>query len=1017
MEQTSPIRRFTFIDSNRTPHSSDPMDFASDDHDDNNDDDHYLPLHRACQREDVARVGRLLYHRFGGVDINETDTHHRTPLIIAAKRACAAIVFQLLDHGGVHLDAKDLMGKTALLYATEKNAHAIVLHLLARDADPNIPDGTGATPLVVAGKFGHFLVARHLVRDSRTWIDHADKYGATALWYAASNGNEEILELLLQHHARPRMSDSLKKTPLIAATENGHLECVDKLLMDGRIDLEATDNHGKTALRYACELNHIDIVKILVDHGANANARTTIDRVTILMAVSQLGHSQVVEVLLQHCEINLRATDYADRTALYYACEHENVFKKLVEHGASVHSIDRGGKTILMRAAQIGNVFIINTILSRTFHYDAVSDIDRMDHDGFTAFSYACVAGHVDAARRLLKEGASPVVPDEDDVTPLMLAAMHGRAEIVALLAPLASPEPGLDLRDYRGMTALMKACSRGHLEIVQTLLRHGASLLIKDHQDMTALMKACDNGRQDIVSILLNTNAANVNAVDKRHQTALYYACKEEAVECVEMLLEHSADPSIANAAGVTPLILSGINGNMDVANLLLPRLLGPQLDAQDKRGQTALYHACEGNHTELAICLLKSGADPIIVSNHLITPLMLASSRGNDEIVEEILKGAARYRIDDVDVENMTALCHAAGQGLDETVGLLLRHHANPSHRSEDGATPLFIAAEHGYLDVVKRLVSYFPTPQTKKRYVNIPDNDGRTPLHQASANGYSSVVAYLLDHGANALATDIHRNTPLILAAARKQLTCAKVILQKCGPEVVAAADNVGKSALYYAIYHHLLDMMKLLMNHGALLQPLLDNKLIWSSGFPQYTTLRMIRELVDNFGMDVNATNREGKSALFLLSHSFGNKYDSIAFLLSRGANPWLATPGGILPISGATTARVHDLLSNAMMEHERFQTLEKARTLCHISSRLDQVQSAEKTRATKRRKCLEKTSGVIKDRLEAGSSVPQVAISDGKSNETLKGVVSHLMGKDVNDDIFHELYKMMRVQWD
>lgn len=54
--------------------------------------------------------------------------------------------------------------------------------------------------------------------------------------------------------------------------------------------------------------------------------------------------------------------------------------------------------------------------------------------------------------------------------TALMLAASHGRAEMVKLLV-----EQGADinLQDEDGSTALMCACEHGHLEIVNFLLMH----------------------------------------------------------------------------------------------------------------------------------------------------------------------------------------------------------------------------------------------------------------------------------------------------------------------------------------------------------------------------------------------------------------------------------------------------------------------------------------------------------------------------------------------------------------
>ena len=65
--------------------------------------DHYLPLHRACARKDIQKVGRMLA-RDAMVNVNGMDHLKQTPLHIAVKTHCIAIVFQLLDYGGVDLD-------------------------------------------------------------------------------------------------------------------------------------------------------------------------------------------------------------------------------------------------------------------------------------------------------------------------------------------------------------------------------------------------------------------------------------------------------------------------------------------------------------------------------------------------------------------------------------------------------------------------------------------------------------------------------------------------------------------------------------------------------------------------------------------------------------------------------------------------------------------------------------------------------------------------------------------------
>jgi len=70
------------------------------------------------------------------------------------------------------------------------------------------------------------------------------------------------------------------------------------------------------------------------------------------------------------------------------------------------------------------------------------------------------------------------------------------------------------------GMTALQYACDRGHIEVVQLLLQHGAEVNVADDDGMTALHYACCCDHEDIVKLLLQAGA-QVDAHNKDGETA----------------------------------------------------------------------------------------------------------------------------------------------------------------------------------------------------------------------------------------------------------------------------------------------------------------------------------------------------------------------------------------------------------------------------------------------------------------------------------------------------------------
>ena len=161
------------------------------------------------QRDDAVLVRQL-----------SRDGH--TDDLRAELRKVSTLSVNLLDDDGM----------TALHWACSKGHADCVRLLLTHGADiEQLERSDGATPLILATRLEHLVVARLLV-DSHADVQATDKYGASALIWAARNGQPEAIELLLQ--ATVRESDeslqSVDEEPLVqalrVALRNGSAECV-----------------------------------------------------------------------------------------------------------------------------------------------------------------------------------------------------------------------------------------------------------------------------------------------------------------------------------------------------------------------------------------------------------------------------------------------------------------------------------------------------------------------------------------------------------------------------------------------------------------------------------------------------------------------------------------------------------------------------------------------------------------------------------------------------------------------
>lgn len=120
------------------------------------------------------------------------------------------------------------------------------------------------------------------------------------LWWAARDNKANRLRELLSGTGKKEtewVNDSWHGwTPLEAASNLGHLSCVE-LLLNAGANTNHQDRYGRTALQLASNMNELSIVSILLSAGADVDL-ADFDGVTALMRAAFYGNSAVAKVLL-----------------------------------------------------------------------------------------------------------------------------------------------------------------------------------------------------------------------------------------------------------------------------------------------------------------------------------------------------------------------------------------------------------------------------------------------------------------------------------------------------------------------------------------------------------------------------------------------------------------------------------------------------------------------------------------------------------------------------------------------
>lgn len=232
-------------------------------------------------------------------------------------------------------------------------------------------------------------------------------------------------------------------------------------------------------------------------------------------------------------------------------------------------------------------------------------DFNKGDADGMTALHWAATLGNYEILTVLLKSGADPNLADDEGYTALMQAAAKGFKSCV--MALVENEKINVNQTNKSGYHALLLACGgEGDLEIVKILLNLGSDTGVSDEVGDTALIHAAARGYVTCVRALVEVEKINVNQTNKLGQPALLLACVEEGnKDVVKVLLDHGADPSIADNDGDTALMQAAANGYTNCVKALMA---SGRVDINqiNKRGRHALFMACEEEENEEMVKLL---------------------------------------------------------------------------------------------------------------------------------------------------------------------------------------------------------------------------------------------------------------------------------------------------------------------------------------------------------------------------------------------------------------------------
>uniref|UniRef100_A0A2R8MCN8 Ankyrin repeat domain 6 n=1 Tax=Callithrix jacchus TaxID=9483 RepID=A0A2R8MCN8_CALJA len=223
----------------------------------------------------------------------------------------------------------------------------------------------------------------------------------------------------------------------------------------------------------------------------------------------------------------------------------------------------------------------------------------------------AAYKGQTENVVQLINKGAKVAVTKHGR-TPLHLAANKGHLPVVQILLKAGCD---LDVQDDGDQTALHRATVVGNTEIISALIREGCALDRQDKDGNTALHEASWHGFSQSAKLLVKAGA-NVLARNKAGNTALHLACQNSHSQSTRVLLLAGSRADLKNNAGDTCLHVAARYNHLSIIRLLLSAFCS--VHETNQAGDTALHVAAALNHKKVAKILLEAGADTTIVNNN---------------------------------------------------------------------------------------------------------------------------------------------------------------------------------------------------------------------------------------------------------------------------------------------------------------------------------------------------------------------------------------------------------------
>ena len=545
-----------------------------------------------------------------GVDMWCTNQKGQNALMLASAEGFVNVVKAIVNRSHSNIKRKGKNGKSALSIALENRNTACVREILNFEIlgeklvkemfQQAIQEGRSddilyflcPSPAVDAAFIKRYMdlcLGFGLFRPFKTDVDvERLRKDGSLLLCAARSSSQDFVNCLISEGRPVDYVDKEGKTLLMVAAERGFLDTVKICLEKGSQEfVNMKDETKRNAVVYACEKKRSACLEEILKNKKSAPDETSVEMA--VRACEDCDYAQGLQLLKKYGGELTKLSQPLWSFILEKESEQGSWWRNhLVEQeisllisDAEIWKMNGQGKNLLMAAIERNLAMVVRYCLSEA----TFENLQATDDYGNTALTFACLehktSDHIETYISF---------PDSywNDLPTLycLEEILRSDAAFSKEIKSVRNNWTYIDANIYnKGRSLLQLACNRNEdmADLVQLLVKKGASLNVRDAHAFTPLMVCAKKGHLKSLRVLLQGGAdSNVtyscvsyecseidsdseeepNTTTTQGNTALLIAATEGHEMCVLQMISYDVDLWVANNKGENLLMLASAKG-----------------------------------------------------------------------------------------------------------------------------------------------------------------------------------------------------------------------------------------------------------------------------------------------------------------------------------------------------------------------------------------------------------------------------------------------------------------------